>query len=82
MTKSKITKKQKEELIKKFGHIPTKEEIFQKLLQSQERLAQALKGAWETAPDDENIKQTLLEVGEKSSKLKKDIEGLFKTKKK
>ncbi len=72
-----LTKKQKEELIKKYGHVPTKKEVFQKLIESQERLANALKGAWETAPDNEEVKKTLLEAGEKSAKLKKEIEKLF-----
>lgn len=57
--------------------MPTKEEIFQKIMESQERLAQALKGAWETKPDDEETRKKLLEVGERSAKLKAKIKKAF-----
>ena len=46
-----LTGKQREKLIKQFGHVPTKEEIFQKIEESQERLVSSLAGMWQTAPD-------------------------------
>lgn len=74
----KLSKKRKEEIMKQFGgRMPTKEEIFQKIMESQERLANALKGAWETKPDDPKIKEQLLEAGERSTKLKAKIKNLF-----
>lgn len=75
---AKLSKKRKEEIMKQFGgRMPTKEEIFQKIMESQERMAQALKGAWETKPDDPKIKEQLLEVGERSAKLKAEIKKVF-----
>lgn len=59
------------------GRMPTKEDIFQKIIESQERMAQALKGAWETKPNDPKVKKQLLEVGERSAKLKKEIQKMF-----
>ena len=59
------------------GRMPTKEEIFQKIIESQERMAQALKGAWETKPDDAETRKQLLEVGERSAKLKKEIQKML-----
>lgn len=74
----KLSKKRKEEIMKQFGgRMPTKEEIFQKIMESQERLANALKGAWETKPDDPKIAKQLLEAGERSAKLKAKIKNLF-----
>lgn len=59
------------------GRMPTKEEIFQKIIESQGRMAQALKGAWETKPDDPDSRKQLLEVGERSAKLRKEIQKMF-----
>ena len=69
----KLTKKQKEEIIKKYGKIPTKEEMFQKIKESQERMMSALAGAWEEAPDEPEIKRQLLEAVEKAGKMRKKI---------
>ena len=71
--REKLTKKQKDKLIKEFGHIPTKEEIFAKIRTSQEKMMAALKGAWDTAPDDPKIRKQLVEVVEKASKLRNKI---------
>lgn len=71
--REKLTKKQKDKLIKEFGHIPTKEEIFSKIRQSQETMMAALKGAWDTAPDDPKIRKQLVDVVEKASKLRHKI---------
>ncbi|MBI1982079.1 MAG: hypothetical protein HYY87_02110 [Candidatus Levybacteria bacterium] len=74
----KLSKKRKEEIMKQFGgRMPTKKEIFQKIMESQERMAQALKGAWETKPDDPKVAEQLLEVGERSARLKKEIQRMF-----
>ncbi|OGY26022.1 MAG: hypothetical protein A2Z24_02820 [Candidatus Woykebacteria bacterium RBG_16_44_10] len=70
MAKSKLTKKKKEELIKKFGHVPTKEEIFEKLKASQERLMWALSGALKTAPPDLELRKQLLQAIEKAATLR------------
>ncbi|MBI2195522.1 MAG: hypothetical protein HYU48_00545 [Candidatus Levybacteria bacterium] len=79
MKKPKLSKKRKEEIMKQFGgRMPTKKEIFQKIMESQERMAQALKGAWEAKPDDPKIREQLLEIGERAGKMKKEIEKAFK----
>lgn len=79
MKKIQLSKKRKEEIIKLYGHIPTKEEVFQKIIESQERLANALKGAWETKPQDSKTVKQLLEVGARSGKLRKELEKLIHT---
>lgn len=40
-------------------------------------MAQALKGAWETKPDDPEARKRFLEVGERSAKLRKGIQKMF-----
>lgn len=78
MPKLKLSKKRKEEIMGQFGgRMPTKEEIFQKIMESQERMAQALKGSWETKPDDPKTRRQLLEVGERSAKLRKEIQKML-----
>lgn len=72
---NKLTKKQKEGLIKKYGKIPSKKEIFEKLQTSQERMINALKGAWENMPEDISSKErdVLIDVIERATKLRKGI---------
>lgn len=55
------------------GRMPTKEEIFEKIRASQERLMQALAGAARTAPDDPEVKKQLMEVIEKAGSLRKGV---------
>jgi len=81
MKKLKLSQKKQAELVEKFGHIPTQEEVFQKILESQERLAEALKGAWETKPSDPEVEKDLLEVGERAGKLRKELQKILKKKK-
>lgn len=69
----KLTKKQKEEIIKKYGKIPTKKEIFEGLKKSQERLVVSLAAAWEVAPDDPEARKELLRLMEKALKLRKKV---------
>lgn len=69
----KLSKIKEKELIKKFGHIPTKEEIFERIKASQERMIWALGKAMETAPDDPKIRQQLLEAVEKATNLREAI---------
>ena len=71
--KPKLSKKREAELIKKYGHVPTKEEIFEKIKASQERMMQALAGALATAPKDPKIREQLLEAVEKATKLRGKI---------
>src|SRR3989344_2535504 len=68
-----LTGKQREKLIKQFGHVPTKEEIFQKIEESQERLVSSLAGMWQTAPDDPKIKGKILEAMEKAMKIRQNV---------
>lgn len=69
----KLSKKQEAELIKKYGHVPTKEEIFEKIKASQEIMMRALAGALKTAPKDPKIREQLLEAVEKATKLRGKI---------
>ena len=79
MVQRKLSKRRKEEIMKQFGgKMPTKASILKKIIESQERMANALKGAYESAPDDPEVKKQLIEVGERTSKLKKEIEKLLK----
>jgi len=72
--KSKLTKKQREKIIKQFdGRMPTKKEIFERIKASQERMMQALAGAARTAPDDPEARKQLLEVIERTAKLRSKI---------
>ena len=72
--KSKLTKKQREKIMKQYGgRMPTKEEIFEKIKASQERMMQALAGAARTAPDDPKVRSQLLEVIERAAKLRGKI---------
>lgn len=70
---AKLTSQKKEEIIKKYGKIPTKEELFQKIKRSQERLLVSLIRAWETAPDDPKIREEVLEAIEKAVRLREKI---------
>lgn len=69
----KISKKKEAELIKKFGHVPTEDEILEKIKASQERLMSALAGALKTAPDDPKIREQLLGAVEKAAKLRGEV---------
>ena len=69
--KPRLSKKRKEEIMKQFGgRIPTKEELFEKIKASQERMMTALKGTYETAPKDPKIRSELLEAIDKATKLR------------
>ncbi|MBI2621055.1 MAG: hypothetical protein HYW63_00220 [Candidatus Levybacteria bacterium] len=79
--KPKISEKDKKRIIKEFGHYPpTKEELFQKIMESQKRMNEALAGAWGSAPN-EKAKKELLKVGEKAAKLQSGIKKAFGKKK-
>ena len=69
----KLTKKQHERMIKEFGHIPTKEEIFAKMEASLARMNEALEGAWKTMPDDMKIRKDMTEVVARSAKLRQGV---------
>ncbi len=69
----KLSKKRKEEIIKKYGKIPSKKEIFEKIKQSQERMIVALARAWEVAPDDPKTREELMEATEKAVKLREKL---------
>lgn len=77
MTKPKLSKKKREEIIKKYGKIPTKEEAIENIFSLQQRMRDALKGAWETAPDDPEIRVKLTEDIELIAKLQKELEKVF-----
>jgi len=42
------------------GRMPTKEEVFEKIRILQERMINALKGAYESAPDDPKVRNDLV----------------------
>lgn len=70
---TKLTKEKKEELIKKFGHIPTKEEVFDKIRQAQERLVVSLIAAWESAPSDPAVREQILEAMKEAVNLREKV---------
>lgn len=79
---TKLSKKRIEEIKKQFGgKIPTKEELMQKIIESQQRMVDALEGAYKNAPNDPKIKEEILTAVEKSVKLKKNIVDAFSDKK-
>lgn len=74
MTKVKLSKKRREEIMKQFGgRMPTREEIFEKIRASQERLMSALAGAARTAPDDPEVRKQLMEVIQRAGNLRKNV---------
>ncbi len=73
----KLTKKQKDRMIKEFGHIPTKEEIFAKLEVSLTRMNNALEGAWKTMPDDYKTRNDMEEIVSRSAKLREGVYQSF-----
>jgi uncharacterized coiled-coil DUF342 family protein len=73
--KKKLSKKQEKELIKKYGHIPTQKEIFEKMKASQEKLIYSLAGALASAPDDSETREELQKAIDKAFKLR---EGIYK----
>lgn len=70
---TKLTKKQKGEIVEKFGRVPTEDEIVEAIKASQERLMQALAGMARTAPDDPEIKKEIMQAIEKAADLRKRI---------
>ncbi len=70
---AKLSEEKKEELIKKFGHIPTKEEVFEKIRQAQERLVVSLIAAWESAPEDPAIRSQILDAMKESLSLREKV---------
>ena len=71
--KKKLSKKREKELIAKYGHVPTKKEIFEKMKASQERLIYSLAGALATAPDDPGTREQLFEAIDKAFQLREKI---------
>lgn len=72
---TKLSQKRREEIIKKYGKIPTKEEVFQKIRESQERLIVSLAKAWEVAPPDPAIRKEVLEAMGKAVELREKVYG-------
>jgi len=71
--KAKLSDKRKKEIIEKYGEIPTKKELFDKLAETQERLVISLAMAWEVVPDDPKRKEDLLKATERAMKLREKI---------
>lgn len=82
MPKPKLTKQRRERMIKEFGHIPTKEELFAKIQASQQNLLNALAGAWDNAPDDPKIRSELLNAMKKAINLRDKTAEVFAEKEK
>lgn len=77
MKKTKLGRKQKEKLTAKFGHVPTKEEMFAHIKESQEKLVRSLAGALATAPDDSQTREQLLKAFEKATNLRIKLYGMM-----
>jgi hypothetical protein len=78
---AKLSPAVKKRLIKKYGHVPTKKEVFQKIQESQDRLMAALKGAYENMPEDPGLREQFLDALEQAAKLNKGIKQVIKEKK-
>lgn len=53
--------------------ILSKKEIFEKIKESQERLIVSLAAAWESAPDDPEIRKQLIEASKKAVNLREKV---------
>jgi heme oxygenase len=73
---AKLTPQQRKRLIKEFGHIPTKKELFAKIQESQETMLKALEEAYKNLPDDPDIRGQFIEALERTSKLHKKLNEL------
>lgn len=75
-----LTKKQKDELIEKYGHIPTEEEVVENIRASSQKVLTALAAAWDSAPDDPKIKADIVKALKKALDLRKKIEDTIEKK--
>lgn len=55
------------------GRMPTKEEVFEKIKASQERMMAVLKGAYEAAPEDPKIRAEFMDAIDKATKLREKV---------
>lgn len=69
-----LTKKQKDELIERYGHIPNEEEVIENIRASSQKMLTALAAAWDVAPDDPKIKTDIIKALKKALELRKKIE--------
>lgn len=76
-SKPKLSKAQKDKLVKEFGHMPTQEEVFNKIKASQQKMMWALAKAWDAAPDDPKVRKQLIDVIEKAAKFDKKLQELI-----
>lgn len=77
--KPKLTKAQRERVLKEFGHIPTKEEVFAKIQASQVRMMNALQEAFENMPEDEALRGQFLDTLEQTATFNKHLNEVVKT---
>lgn len=54
-------------------NVPSKKETFEKIRKSQERLIVSLASAWESAPDDPEIRAQLMSATEKAVQLRERL---------
>ncbi len=69
----KPSKKREQEIIAKYGKIPTKQELFEKIKESQERIIISLVKAWEVVPDNIEDRKQLLEASGKAMNLRDSL---------
>jgi len=74
----KLSAAQRKRILKEFGHMPTQEELFAKVMASQQRMVDALHGAWETVPDDPAIRSQLSEVVGKVAQFQTHLKKVLK----
>lgn len=75
---SKLSQKRDEKLKGQLdGVVPTKKEVFEKIKQSQQKMLDSLQGAWDTSPDDLDIRKDLAEVVGRVAKLDKELKKLM-----
>ena len=63
-------------IIKEYGHIPTKKEIFQKIRESQDRMMTALQGAFNHMPEDPKLRQQFIDALEHAAKFNRGVKQI------
>lgn len=68
---------QEDRMIQEFGCAPTKEELLEKILLSQQKMLSVLAGAWDHAPEDKEVRVMILKAMKKAMKLREETKKAF-----
>ena len=72
-----MAKMKDDRFVKQIGRLPDDDELFSKILVSEELLTRIIENAWHTAPDNEEIRERLIRISERSAKLREGIKKIF-----